>query len=121
MRIGELARLSGLSKDGIRHYEALGIIRATRRRAGSRWYGEYDGTALDAIDKARQAQQLGLSLKEIAPLLKAHDIRPMGRPETIAFLEERLRVVREKIAGLREAERFIVHKIGLYKRAPGED
>ncbi|TAM50553.1 MAG: MerR family transcriptional regulator [Paraburkholderia sp.] len=49
MLISKLATLSGLSKDGIRHYEELGLIRSTARQAGSRTYREYDTDALAAI------------------------------------------------------------------------
>lgn len=120
MLIGELAKISGMSKDGIRHYEQMGIIASTRRQAGSRWYSDYDETVLGAIEKVRQAQQLGLSLKEIGPLLKAHGGRDLTQPEAIVFLEERLKIIREKIEGLREVEDFIVRKLGRYKdsRAP---
>jgi MerR family transcriptional regulator, copper efflux regulator len=114
MLIGELAKVSGLSKDGIRHYERLGIISSTRRSAGSRWYCDYDASVLESIEKARGAQQLGLSLKEIAPLLKADAEREMSRPEAITFLRERLRIIREKITGLRDVEAFLVQKLAGY-------
>jgi MerR family copper efflux transcriptional regulator len=53
MLIGELAKIVGMSKDGIRHYEQMGIISSSRRRAGSRWYNDYDEAVLGTIEKAR--------------------------------------------------------------------
>jgi MerR family copper efflux transcriptional regulator len=63
MLIGELAALSDLSKDGIRHYEELGLINSTPRPAKSREYRDYDVHALDMILKVRNAQRLGFALR----------------------------------------------------------
>jgi DNA-binding transcriptional MerR regulator len=114
MLIGELARLSGMSKDGIRHYEEFGIVRSVPRQAGSRWYRDYGESELDRIEKARQAQQLGLPLKEVGPLLDLYVEREPTTAETVSFLNDRLAIVREKIAALREVEDFIVRKLARY-------
>jgi MerR family transcriptional regulator, copper efflux regulator len=111
MLIGELAKLSGLSKDGIRHYEEMGIVRSTPRQAGSRTYRDYDASCLQRIDQARDAQRLGLPLKEIGPLLDVYDGRKVTEAETVAFLQEHLAVVQKKIAELRSAEAFIAAKL----------
>ena len=41
MLIGELAEVSGLSKDTIRFYEKIGLIQAGDRIAGTRRYKEF--------------------------------------------------------------------------------
>jgi MerR family copper efflux transcriptional regulator len=115
MLIGELARITGMSKDGIRHYEQLGIIGSRPRQAGSRWYRDYDERAVETIEKVRQAQQLGFSLKEIGPLLKVYGEKPPTKAQTAVVLKERLEVVREKIDTLRDVEAFILDKLGRYE------
>lgn len=115
MLIGDLARLSGLSKDGIRHYEEMGIVRSLPQQAGSRVYRDYDPANLDRIARARQAQQLGLALKEIGPLLDVHDTRDFTEVETVIFLEERLAVVKGRIAELRHMEAFIEEKLSRHR------
>jgi len=117
MLIGELARRSGLSKDGIRHYEKVGILRSTRRRAGSRWYRDYDEEALTLIERVRQAQRLGLSLKEIGPLLEIYASRTVTHEEAISFLEDRLRTIRNKIAALHEVEAFVEKKLARHRES----
>lgn len=117
MLINELAKMAGMSKDGIRHYEEMGLIASRPRQAGSRVYRDYDPTVLETIEHVRQAQQLGFSLKEIGPLLKAYgSVRP-SRRQTIEFLENRLVVIREKRAALREIEDFICEKLQRYRSA----
>lgn len=119
MLISEIAQLAGLSKDGIRHYEELGLIASAARSAGSRTYRDYDASVLDTIEQIRNAQRLGFSLKEIAPLLKAYRDAPPSAEQTVTFLEARLAVIHEKIAALREVEAFIDAKLARY-RAVGQ-
>ena len=71
MLINEVAKISGMSKDGIRHYEELGLIKSVPRTAGSRTYRDYDASVVETIEKVRGAQRLGFSLKEIGALLKS--------------------------------------------------
>jgi MerR family transcriptional regulator, copper efflux regulator len=119
MLIGEVARLSGLSKDGVRHYEDLGMITSVARQAGSRTYRDYDPSVLLAIDRVRQAQRLGLSLAEIAPLLQSYGDSKLTDAETIRFLEERLGAVRGKIMELSGIAEFIEAKIDAYRKGRG--
>lgn len=115
MLINEVAKSAGMSKDGIRHYEELGLISSLPRRAGSKVYREYDASVLEKIELVRQAQKLGFSLKEIGPMLKAYVEHPPSKEQTIEFLEARLLVIREKLASLREVEDFICRKLERYR------
>lgn len=116
MLISEVAKLANMSKDGIRHYEEMGLIKSTPRAAGGRVYREYDASVLQEIDKVRQAQQLGFTLKEIGPLFQAYAAAaPVSRETMIAFLEARLVVIREKLAAIQEVETYITGKIARYR------
>lgn len=114
--IGKIAKLTGLSKDGIRHYEELGLITSVPRSAGSKTYRDYDPSVLDTIELIRGAQHfLGLPLKEIGPLLKSIADTPPTKEQTVEFLEQRLTVVQDKILKLREVEDHLSEKIARYK------
>lgn len=116
MLIGEVAKITGLSKDGIRHYEELGLITSVPRMAGSKTYRDYDPSVLERIELIRGAQHyLDLPLKEIGPLLKWIADSPPTKEQTVEFLEQRLVGIREKIAKLREAEDHLTEKIARYK------
>lgn len=121
MLIGKLVKLSGLSKDGIRHYEELGLIRSTARQAGSRTYREYGADALDAILRVQNAQRLGFALKDIGPLIQAYEANSFSIEETIGILEDRLHEVRDKIDELRQSEAYIEEKIALYRKTQRMD
>jgi MerR family transcriptional regulator, copper efflux regulator len=113
--INQLATAAGLSKDGIRHYEDVGLITSIPRKAGSRVYRDYDPSALKTIEQVRQAQRLGLTLKEISDLLKIYRAKPPSRKQTVAFLEKRLLAVLERQTALREVEQFIREKLERYR------
>jgi len=67
MRIGELAKRSGLSASRIRFYEASGLLPSVERRANG--YRDYGEQALWVLEIITGAQQAGFSLEEIRHLL----------------------------------------------------
>ena len=66
MRIGELARRTGVSERSLRYYEQQGLLAAERTPGGHREYGE------DAVDRVIRIQELyaaGLCSEKMAQLL----------------------------------------------------
>jgi|SRR5215831_14726310 len=66
-RIGEAARLSGVTAKMIRHYESLRLIPKATRTAGD--YRLYSQNDLHALRFIRRARGLGFSMQEIGNLL----------------------------------------------------
>ncbi|HSM05898.1 MAG TPA: MerR family transcriptional regulator, partial [Longimicrobiales bacterium] len=67
LKVGALARMTGLTVRALHHYEAVGLLApAGRTRAGHRVYGTAEVRRLHQITSLRQ---LGLSLDEIARVL----------------------------------------------------
>ncbi|MDO6686720.1 MULTISPECIES: Zn(2+)-responsive transcriptional regulator [unclassified Agarivorans] len=66
-KIGELAKLSGLTVEALRFYERKGLLAPVARGANQyRMYSEQDLARLGFIQRAKQA---GLSIKDILELL----------------------------------------------------
>ena len=70
MKIGELAKLSGLAPSRIRYYESNGLISSTR---GSNGYREFARQTVLRLEIIVKAQQAGFSLEEIHHLLPNQD------------------------------------------------
>ncbi|EPS1795589.1 MerR family transcriptional regulator [Pseudomonas aeruginosa] len=70
MKIGELAKLTGLATSRIRFYEASGLIRSQRKANG---YRDYAADTVWILDLVTGAQGAGFSLEEIARLLPSGD------------------------------------------------
>lgn len=67
MRIGELAAVSGVTRDALRYYERRGLLpHAPRTRGGFR---QYDARALERLHFVKAAQAHGLTLAEIHDLV----------------------------------------------------
>ena len=71
MRIGQLAAQAGYSVRTIRFYEQSGLLPAPSRTPAG--YRSYDQDAVSRLRFVRSAQALGLSLAEIADVLRIRD------------------------------------------------
>lgn len=67
MKIGELAKLSGLAPSRIRFYEASGLIHSVARKANG--YRDYAPETVWVLELITGAQRAGFSLEEIRHLL----------------------------------------------------
>jgi MerR family copper efflux transcriptional regulator len=106
IRIGQLARVCGVSPDTLRHYERLKLLRpAGRTPSGYRFY------APEAIARVRIVQaalSLGFTLAELSRLLgmrdagwpPCHAVRALAA-EKLTELERRLKDIVRLRAGLR--------------------
>ncbi|GGL61995.1 MerR family transcriptional regulator [Streptomyces fumigatiscleroticus] len=66
MRIGELARRSGVSERSLRYYEQQALLRSERTPGGQREYGEW---AVDRVIRIQALYAAGLHSRTIARLL----------------------------------------------------
>jgi MerR family redox-sensitive transcriptional activator SoxR len=66
LTIGALSERTGVATSALRFYEAEGLLRSARTEGGQRRYAR---DALRRVSFIRVAQQVGLSLREIADVL----------------------------------------------------
>jgi DNA-binding transcriptional MerR regulator len=99
-KIGELARIAGLTVRALHHYDSVGLLRPSERTSGGhRLYSEAD---VQRLYRLLALRGVGLPLEEIGPLLDREDGLPdtvrrhLGRVEQqLSALEElRLRLTR---------------------------
>ncbi|MEX1294713.1 MAG: heavy metal-responsive transcriptional regulator [Candidatus Limnocylindrales bacterium] len=98
MRIGEVARSSGLSPTTIRYYEDIGLVPEPARAPNG--YRDYEPDAIERLRFISDAQNSGLTLAEIASIL---ELRAQGEPtchHTIELLERHLEDVDRRIESL---------------------
>ncbi|WP_390828084.1 MerR family transcriptional regulator [Lentzea alba] len=70
MKIGELARLTGVSARSLRYYEQQGLLHSTRSIGGQR---HYTAAEVARVEMIRRLFDAGLSSKVIARLLPCVD------------------------------------------------
>ena len=115
MLIGELAKVTGVTKDTIRHYDELGLLVSTHRKAGSRLYKEYLPQNVSRVALIRNGKDLGFQLAELRELTRAFDAGELSDEEVIELLQSKLTLVRGKIESLKETETLLLRKLALYK------
>jgi len=98
--IGEVAKRAGLSKDTIRHYEALGLLHSTPKRAGSREYRDYDNTTLERLSMIAFAKRLQIPLRTMADPINRALSNQSTATERTAFAQKCIADVEARIAEL---------------------
>lgn len=95
--IGKLAAATGVSRDGLRFYESLGLIGSRR---GPNGYRLYAAETVDFVRYIKTAQHLGFTLAEIR--LHADDLRDQTNPDAAvaALLAQRIKTIDERIRQL---------------------
>lgn len=97
MRIGQLAKRTGVSPDTLRFYERLDLLDGHRRDNG---YRDYPDSAIDRVEFIKLAQALGFTLAEIrsiAPMLTGGTL-PVEQVQ--AFIHDKLTLLDQRIATL---------------------
>jgi DNA-binding transcriptional MerR regulator len=97
MRIGELARRTGVSRDTIRLYERSGLIDSPAREADN-GYKRYPESAVYTLETIRDAQAAGLSLDDLAMLMRQIAAADAEDFDGDAFLAAKIAEVEARIA-----------------------
>ena len=100
MLIGELARQTGLSRDTIRYYERLGLLRPCGRPSQANNYKEYPPAAVTRLGLIQQGKNLGFSLAEITEALDLLTDTGLSDTEASARIGEKLAVIESKMRDL---------------------
>jgi DNA-binding transcriptional MerR regulator len=123
MRSGELARLSGVSADTLRHYERVGVLaKPPRTNSG---YRQYPSSALERVRLVRRAMSVGFSLQELADVLAIRDKGGAPCRQVRDLAASKLEMIRHRMAELAlirdQLEKWLEDWDGrLARTAPGQ-
>lgn len=118
MKIGELAKRSGLSASRIRFYESSGLLSTVERTGNG--YRSYDADALWMLELITGAQRAGFSLEEIRSLLPTSG-GAWPQEELLAGLRRKvaeIEVLQERLA--RNKAQLLVAIEGIESRPQGQ-
>jgi MerR family redox-sensitive transcriptional activator SoxR len=106
MKIGALARSSGLNASAIRYYEKVGLLAAPYRNSGQRRYSK---DALDRVLLIRFASDIGFTLSEVKLFLNGlNDNTPVG-PRWEKLARQKLKEVEKSIERARRLKLLLQH------------
>lgn len=111
MLIGEISAISGLSKDTIRYYEKLGLIKVNKKSRRENNYKEYSQEVIERLEIIKRAKHLGFTLKEIDEFMYSWLTKSLTDEERISLFESRIQLIDQKINKLQEVKRYIENRI----------
>lgn len=106
MKIGELAKRSGVSIDTVRFYERRGVLPPPERQPSG--YRVYDDATMERIRLAKELQALGFTLSEVIDALHSFDAGDPSCSEERWRLEKVLERIDDKVAELRRTRRDVM-------------
>ncbi len=105
LKIGMLARRTGMSASTIRYYEEIGLLpKALRKAGGQRSYGGEDIARLTFI---RRSRDLGLSIEHVRALLLLATDPKRSCSDARDLASDQLTTVRAKLRELKRLERSL--------------
>ena len=96
--IGTLATEANTTKDTIRHYDQLGLLKSRKRQAGSRLYTEFHPECVERIELIKSAQAIGFTLTEIKDSLNDYYDGQLD-------IDLQLSLTQQKLAKLKSSKR----------------
>ena len=98
MHSGQLARLTSLSTDTLRHYEHLGLLPRPQRTAGN--YREYPSASQQRVELIQRALTIGFSLAELKTILAVRDSGGVPCRHVRTLMRSKIRDVDQQIRNL---------------------
>ena len=105
LQCGDIARLTGVSPDTIRHYERIGVLPLVPRTSSG--YRMYDNQAIERVHLVRRALRLGFTLPELSEILRVRDEGGAPCRRVLALTEEKLRSLEQQIKELQQTQRYM--------------
>lgn len=100
MKIGQLATQTGVSRDTIRLYEQMGLLKNITRPYEYNNYKEYGDSNLERIQFILMMKKLGLTLKECKMVIEVIESGEFDQSFQNNFVKEKMKVIDEKIKEL---------------------
>ena len=104
-RIGELARKGGVTARTVRYYEALGLLKTQDRQdGGQRYYTDED---LVYLNRIIQLKRYGLSLDEIAEIIRLGNEDSTGQKRRLELLKQYRKLLSRELQHLKDVKALI--------------
>lgn len=97
MQIKDIAQKSGFSKDTIRYYEKIGLIKLDKKQRGSNNYRIYDEATLQQLLRIKQMKNIGFTLNEIKALIRMDELDWISCDSVGLIVKPKLEKIEEQL------------------------
>lgn len=116
MLIGELSAETGVSKDTIRFYEKIGLLRAGERQAGSRTYKEFSPATIGRLKLILLAKKLGFRLSEMRQTLDDWENGKLSIAEKQQIIRQKMTDIDMQVEQLEEMKSYLANKLSFLQQ-----
>ena len=114
--IGKLATTAHTTKDTIRHYDQLGLLKSRKRQAGSRLYTEFHPECIERIELIKSAQAIGFTLTEIKDSLNDYYDGQLDIDLQLSLTKQKLAQVKKQQATISLMIEMLAERIEILER-----
>ncbi len=114
--IGTLANKANTTKDTVRHYDELGLLKSRKRQAGSRLYTEFHPECIERIELIKSAQAIGFTLIEIKDSLNDYYDGNLDLDEQLLVTQQKLQQVKKQQANINLMVELLAQRIEVLER-----
>ncbi len=100
MLIGEVAVQTGFSKDTIRYYEKIGLIKFAKWQRGENNYRQFDETMLHRLFQIKSLKNFGFTLNEIKYIFLLDEKEMISCNNLSGLIHEKITTINLKIKAL---------------------
>lgn len=108
MLIGEIIKKTGLSKDTIRFYEKMGLIKVPQKARRENNYKEYPEAVLKKLSVIQKLKGFGFTLNEIDEIIRLYEADIAKCPENLPKVHDKINAIDEKIKQLEEVKQKLM-------------
>ncbi len=119
--IGSLAKKANTTKDTVRHYDELGLLKSRKRQAGSRLYTEFHIESIERIELIKSAQAIGFTLTEIKNSLDDYYDGNLNLNEQLNLTQQKLEQVQKQQANINLMVEMLSQRIILLTSMKAEE
>ncbi len=109
--IGALASRANTTKDTVRHYDDLGLLKSRKRQAGSRLYTEFHPECIERIELIKSAQVIGFTLTEIKNSLNDYYDGHLNLDDQLTLTKQKLEQVQKQQANINLMVELLTERI----------
>ena len=119
--IGALANQANTTKDTVRHYDELGLLKSRKRQAGSRLYTEFHPECIERIELIKSAQAIGFTLTELKDSLNDYYDGHLDLVEQLNVTQQKLAQVKKQQANINRMVELLSERIAVLERMSIDD
>ena len=113
---GTLATEANTTKDTIRHYDQLGLLKSRKRQAGSRLYTEFHPECVERIELIKSAQAIGFTLTEIKDSLNDYYDGQLDIDLQLSLTQQKLAQVKKQQTTINLMIEMLAERIEVLER-----